>query len=153
MQHMCMYVHLCIIYCLMTVTVTKYAHTKTICLGSQCVSVWVRLKLCHVTYSLLSSLPQGGLVQDKRWIWLGPCFLVHHNVSSLLNSGFRLKQKKVLSLYFNAQANDRGVYTSLKPVAKMKVLQQQNNPTKSGFEVQLSVLMWCSSNRKYSNKL
>lgn len=83
-----MHMHVHAIYCLMTSTITTYAHTQTICGGSDCPVgfIWNSVVSHAVCSVLRSSFPQGGLVQDKHLIWLGPCFLLHNHGSSFLNS-------------------------------------------------------------------
>lgn len=71
---------------------------------------------CHVTYSALLSLPRGGRVQDKHLIWLGPCFLVHRRVSSLLNSPDLSCDRHgslFLCIWMSEGMTEEGFYTSL----------------------------------------
>lgn len=49
----CMYV--CVSFSAWWLALKPHKHRKNICLGSQCVSIWVWLELCHVTYSLLGA--------------------------------------------------------------------------------------------------
>lgn len=116
-QHMCMYVHVCIIYCLMAAIVTTYTRTQTICLGSQWVSIWVRLKVCHVTYSLLGAalVLASGWTRPRQALDLTWAMFSGTSPWLILTElfGSQLWPTRVLSPYFNVQGNERGGYISL----------------------------------------
>lgn len=83
----CMSVHLGIIYSLMTDT---WPHAHNLFVQAVCMCpfgfIWSSVMSHAVCLVLHLSLPRGGSVQDKHLIWPGPCFLVHHHGSSLVNS-------------------------------------------------------------------